>query len=127
MGSTILLIDAEPVVRTVVTRILERDGHTVHATGDVQEALRMVKASAPDLLLTNVFLPTMRGHDVAILMRSIRPKLPVLMVSGLPDDELTYDMTKGDGIEPFPKPFTAEALTEKVNELLGRKLIQGKE
>ncbi|MDQ6677329.1 MAG: response regulator [Acidobacteriota bacterium] len=120
MGSTILVVDAEPVVRTVVTSILEREGHTVHATADVGEAVRIVKTKSPDLLLTNVLLPGMRGHDAAELLRGIRPEMRVLMVAGLPDDQEIYDMTEGDGIEPFPKPFTAQELAAKVREVLGR-------
>ena len=120
MSKTILIVDAEPVVRKVVTRILEREGHTVLATDSVDEALHIVKTLPPDLLLTNVFLPTMRGHDVAALLRQELPSLRVLMVAGLPDDRQIYDMTTGDGIEPFPKPFTSQELAAKVREVLNR-------
>lgn len=108
------------MVRTVVTNILEREGYTVLATDNVDEALEMVRTSAPDLLLTNVLLPTMRGHDAAALLRRVRPSMRVLMVAGLPDDRQVYDMTRGEGIEPFPKPFTSQELAAKVREVLSR-------
>lgn len=107
MSATILVMDAEPVVRTTVTNILEREGYTVLSTDSVDEALEIVKTAAPELLLTNVVLPAMRGHDAAALLRQAHPSMRVLMVAGLPDDDHIYDMTTGDGIEPFPKPFTS--------------------
>ena len=98
-------MDAEPVV----TRILEREGHTVLSTDSVDEALRMVATVAPNLLLTNVLLPALRGHDAADLLRKVHPSMRVLMVAGLPDDRQIHDMTTGDGIEPFPTPFSARS------------------
>ncbi len=114
------MLDAEPVVQRVVTRILERQGHTVQATGSIAEAFQLLRTFVPDLLLTNVFLPGIRGHDAAIVLRQMRPGMRVLMVAGLPDDQQVFDMTRGDGIEPFPKPFTAEELVTKVNQVLER-------
>lgn len=77
--------------------------------------------TAPDLLLTNVLLPAMRGHDAAALLRQVRPSMRVLMVAGLPDDHQIYNVTTGDGIEPFPKPFKSQELAAKVKEVLSRK------
>ncbi len=120
MAARILVLDAEPVVQEVVTRILSRHGYEVRATGSISKAFQMVKASPPDLLITNVLLPGIRGHDAASLLRELHPGMRVLMVAGLPDDQQIYDMTKSEGIEPFPKPFSAGDLATKVKEMLGR-------
>ena len=118
--SFILVLDAEPVVRDVVTAILKHEGYTVSSTGDVIEALRMVKKAAPDLLVTNVNLPGMRGHDASQLLKEVCPNMRVMMVAGLPDEKRINEMTWGDQIEPFPKPFTAQEFAEKVKDVLSR-------
>ena len=113
-----MILDAEEVVRSVITRILEREGYTVHATGDLQSATELVKNCAPDLLLTNLYIPGTTGHDAALLLRAMCPNMRVLVVAGLPDDRLIYDRTNGEGFAAFPKPFNAKQLTEKVRSVL---------
>ncbi len=118
MIKTIVVVDAEPVVRSVVTRILEREGYAVRSTGDVKEALTLVKSAKPDLVVTNVSLPGITGHDAMRLFKKEFPELRVLMVSGLPDHEVLREWIREEGFDAFPKPFTADQLTAKVKEVL---------
>ena len=122
MSATILILDAEEVVRSVITRILELEGYTIHATGDLPSALELVKDCTPDLLLTDLYIPGTTGHDAAQLLRSMCPNMRVLVVAGLPDDGLIKDRTKGEGFAAFPKPFLPHQLTEKVKDVLEGKL-----
>src|ERR1041385_4984130 len=105
MSATILVLDAEEVIRSVITRILEREGYTVHTAGDLPSALELVKDCTPDLLLTNLYIPGTSGHDAARFLRSMCPNMRVLVVAGLPDDRLIEDQIKGEGFASFPKPF----------------------
>ena len=122
MSATILILDAEAVVRSVVTKILEREGYTVHATGDLPSALELVKDCTPDLLLTNLYIPGTSGHDAAKFLRSMCPNMRVLVVAGLPDDRLIEDRIKGEGFTAFPNPFLPKQLTEKVRSVLEGRL-----
>ena len=79
MSATILVLDAEEVIRSVITKILEREGCTVHATGDLPSATEVVKNCKPDLLLTNLYIPGTTGHDAALFLRSMCPKMRVLI------------------------------------------------
>ncbi len=113
-----MLIDAEPLVRSVITRILEADGYHVHSCGDLRGAVELLEACAPDLLITNVWVPGIGGYEAARLLRMLCPKLRVLMVAGLPDDgELTATLSSGEH-NFFPKPFTSQELLNKVREVL---------
>jgi DNA-binding NtrC family response regulator len=118
VSATILVLDAEEVIRSVITKILEREGYTVHATGDLPSALELVKDCTPDLLLTNLYIPGISGHDAAKFLQSMCPNMRVLVVAGLPDDRLIEDRVKGDGFDAFPKPFNPKQLSEKVKEVL---------
>jgi CheY-like chemotaxis protein len=107
-SESIVVIDSEPIVRNVMSEILSRVGYQVRATGEPKTRLEMVRQARPDLVITNVFLRGARGQDVIRRLRSEFPDLRILMVSGLPDDEVIRTWTNQDGFDAFPKPFTAE-------------------
>jgi DNA-binding NtrC family response regulator len=101
-----------------VQTILDRAGYRVNATDDFQQAIQMIRVRTPDLLLTNVYLQGISGHDAMRKLKSEFPNLRVLMVSGLPDDSAIRDWIGEDRFDTFPKPFTAGALVEKVRQVL---------
>jgi CheY-like chemotaxis protein len=115
-SESIVVVDSEPIVRNVMSEILRRAGYQVRATGEPDTAFEMVRQQRPDLVITNVFLRGSRSRDVMQRLRSEIPNIRILLVSGLPDDEVVR--TVKDGFDAFPKPFTAQALNEKVREVL---------
>ena len=117
-SESIVVIDSEPIVRNVMSEILRRAGYRIRATGEPETAFEMVRQDRPDLVITNVFLRGSRSHDVMQRLRSEIPNLRILLVSGLPDDEVVRTWANKDGFDAFPKPFTAQALKEKVREVL---------
>ena len=116
--ATILVIDSEPTVRTVVTRILESGGHSVAATGDFKLAVEMLRNTLPDLVVTNVFLRGIAGHDAMFQLKREFPKVKVLMVSGLPDERVISEWMAEPGFDVFPKPFKSNDLLSKVHQVL---------
>lgn len=115
----IVVIDAEPIVRTVLTSILERHGYSVKAVGEFPEALRVLRDKPPDLVITNVFLRGITGREAMKAIRQEFPALPVLMVSGLPDQDVIEKWEREPGFDIFPKPFASESLVQKVRQVLG--------
>jgi DNA-binding NtrC family response regulator len=118
MAAKILILDAEPVVRSVVTAILQRGGYTVEQASTVPAALDVARTYGPDLLVTNVNLPGMTGREAVDMFKRIYPQLPVLVVSGLPDSDVIREWTGRDGFDTFPKPFEAQELLDKVHSIL---------
>jgi DNA-binding NtrC family response regulator len=117
-SARIVILDAEPVVRTVVSAILKRDGYTVEQAATVPAALEVVKQKRTDLLLTNVYLPGMTGREAVQMFKKAYPELPVLIVSGLPDNDLIQEWAGTVGFDTFPKPFAAQELLDKVHSML---------
>ena len=117
-SETIVVIDSEPIVRNVMTEILRRAGYQVLATGEPETAFEIVRRERPQLVITNVFLKGLSGHETMERIRSEFPGVRLLMVSGLPDDEVIRKWTSKDGFNAFPKPFTADDLKRKVREVL---------
>ena len=118
MPTRIVVLDAEPVVRSTIAAILRHGGYTVEPIETVEIALELVENAPPDLLLTNVYLPDMTGMEAMRRLREICPELRILMVSGMPDSEVIRQWICKDGVDTFPKPFAAQQLLEKVREML---------
>ena len=111
-------MDAEPVVRSVVSTILENGGYSVLESTTVEGGMEILENSPIDLLMTNVYLPGISGAEAMSLFQDAYPGLRVLMVSGLPDTEV---IRKWAGEPPFPglsEALHSSALMRKVREVL---------
>jgi DNA-binding NtrC family response regulator len=92
--------------------MLRRGGYAAVAVGSVEEALATIQAAPPHLLLSS---PT--------VARSFQEKctdLPVLVISGLPDDPSVREAAGFRGLDIFPQPFRADDLLRRVRDVLGR-------
>ncbi|HLI86580.1 MAG TPA: response regulator [Bryobacteraceae bacterium] len=116
--ATVMVFHSAQVVRTVLREILEREGYLVRATGDLGNAVDMVRESPPDLLLIGVCTGQVNGHDAALYLRGKCPSMRVLMLAGLPTDERVEIWTRGEGFEVFPRPFAPADLLIAVAECL---------
>ncbi len=113
-----MVLDGEPVVRKVVTSILEAAGFSVHATSELDAVIQLCRENLPALVITNVFLPGITGHDAMRVIKAHCREVPVLMVSGLPAQDVIEEWINKDGFDVFPKPFTPDSLVMKVKEML---------
>ena len=120
-NESIVVIDSEPMVRTVITVILEDAGYRGRATDDFEAGLDIVRAEAPDLLITNVFLRGITGHDAIMQLRREFPEMRIMMASGVPESEAIHQWMREERFDAFPKPFAADALRRKVKQILRRK------
>jgi len=118
MKTTILLLVADPVVRSVMEETLDRAGYTVLATGDLGKAVDRLKECNPDLLITRTYVQSMSGHDAAMYLRTKSPKMRVLLVGGLLDDDRLHNREALQGFEFFPKPSPRAELLQKVSDVL---------
>lgn len=120
MKTTILLLVADPVVRSVLEETLDQEGYTVLAVGDVGQAVDRLKVCNPDLLITRTYVQTMSGHDAAKYLRTKCPKMRVLLVGGLLDDDRLHYREALQGFEIFPKPYAPAELLQKVRHVLSK-------
>jgi CheY-like chemotaxis protein len=120
---TILLVEDDDEVRSLAREFLERRGYHVIVASNGEEATRIAGQHKKPihLLLTDVVMPGMSGRIVAQLVVSIHPEAKVLFISGYTDITITHHGILDAGAAFLQKPFTPDALAQKVREILDGK------
>jgi signal transduction histidine kinase len=113
----ILVVEDEPAVRTLATRILETEGYRVQAASSGAEALELWRqqAGAFDVLLTDLVMPGgISGGQLAERLRTDKPGLRVIYMSGYPGDTASRGLALHEGVNFLQKPFDPTHLTRAV-------------
>ena len=125
---TVLVVDDDDALRSLTARLLEQRGYTVVPAGDAAEALELLttREGPVDLLLTDVVLSgEAQGDDLARMVTSLRPDLPVLYMSGYPRDAIVHAGRLDEGVNYLEKPFTPDGLARRVREVLDSQRPRG--
>jgi CheY-like chemotaxis protein len=78
----ILIVDDDPETRMLLSRVLAAERYAVETAPDGRIALKMVTASPPDLLITNLIMPRLSGWSLFARVRRQAPTLPIILISG---------------------------------------------
>jgi len=117
-GPLVLIVDDEPPIRQMERRILEKGGYrTMEASGG-EEAIAMLGAITPDLLIADLDMPGLAGEEMVRRVHLVRPNLKVLYVTAHIDRLLDAQSLIWDGEAFLDKPFTVAGLLEAVRLLL---------
>ena len=119
----VLVIDDDEEHRTLVRQILGKMGHEVEEATDGAQGLRLVGKRRPDLVLTDINMPGLDGHDVISALRVLHADMPVIAVSGggaIAKDELLLKAAKLGAVEVIMKPFEFRQLAGAVTRALGK-------
>jgi DNA-binding NtrC family response regulator len=101
--------------------LLGRQGYNVLDASGATEALRISAKTSIDLLLTDVVMPDMSGRELADKMKSKRPAMKVVYMSGYTDNAIVHHGVLDPDVHFISKPFNLEALTTKVRQVLDQK------
>jgi len=119
-SETILLVEDDNVVRSLVGTELQERGYTVLAPASVGEALIVARehSGSIHLVLTDVTMPGMSGPTLFKALAGIRPEARILYMSGHAEKRIVEAGVLGPGAAFLGKPFTPEALAHRVREVL---------
>jgi CheY-like chemotaxis protein len=112
----ILVVDDEPMVRFLLTRFLEEEGHTVDEAADGIDALEHLNQRPYDLLITDVHMPRMSGIDLVRSLRRRGNSIPLIVMDSYPDLFVESDV----GAEAFAllaKPFDLSEVRRVLQQL----------
>ena len=117
---TVLLVEDETALRELTRGLLETAGYTVLEAAKVEDAMRLAEAAQHkiDLLLTDVVMPGMDGHELSRRLTSSFPSLKVLYMSGYTDDVIVHRGVLNRGTTLLQKPFGRAGLLGKVRQVL---------
>jgi two-component system cell cycle sensor histidine kinase/response regulator CckA len=111
-SGTILLVEDEAMVRAVAERALARQGYTVLTAENGEAALELLeKSDKPDLLISDVVMPTMDGPTMVRHARKKYPDLKIIFMSGYAEEQLRRSIDL-DNVAFLPKPFSVQQLGE---------------
>jgi PAS domain S-box-containing protein len=121
-GELILVVDDEPMLRTLAERALQADGYRVSLAPNGGAALEYLRshAGAVDLVLTDIVMPKLNGRELSEKISMLYPRIRVLFMSGYSGDEIQHRGLMLAGVPFVQKPFTRQSLATAVRSLLDR-------
>jgi adenylate cyclase len=121
----ILVVDDDPINRALLTKSLEAQGHRATAVDNGFAALSALESDPPDVVLLDVLMPGLDGIEVLARMKSDEKlrNIPVLMISGVDDEESMVRCIETGADDFLPKPFDATILGARIGAGLTRKRL----
>jgi len=128
-GALILVVDDNEPNRALLARRLVRGGHTIAHAADGEEALARLLTQAFDLVLLDVLMPKMTGHQVLSVMKAdpALRHIPVIMITGLDDVDSLIGCIQGGAEDYLTKPFDPVLLNARIGASLERKRLRDSE
>ncbi|MBO6506403.1 MAG: response regulator [Kordiimonadaceae bacterium] len=114
----VLLAEDEDTVREFVSRVLTMQGHSVLEAKDGAQAVELMNQHHFDLLLTDIVMPIMDGISLALKVRSQRPDVPIILMTGYANESQRAHNLSVLIEELLSKPFNKDELVAAVNKAL---------
>lgn len=111
----ILVVDDEPVIRSLFQDILKDHGHTVEAVCNGQEAVDIIREKKFDMAFMDVHMPVLNGLEALIKMKQVQPDLSIVMMDSFPD-QLAQEAEKRGAITCMHKPFHINEVTDLITK-----------
>jgi len=122
MAKKILITEDSPTILEILKSVLEEEGYEVNAAADGQQALNLVKAEKPDLIILDLMLPKIDGYKVCRMLKFDEKykNIPIIMLTAR-TNETDEKLGKEVGADAYiKKPFQPEVVIDEIKKLLNR-------
>ena len=114
----ILIAEDEDILRKMMELRLSKEGYSVMAVANGQEALQHLKTNTPDLVITDIHMPNVSGLEVVGWMKQqSRRSTPVIVLSALGQEHVVMDAFSLGADDYITKPFSLNELVVRVKKL----------
>ena len=129
MPATILVVEDEPAIQSLIEVNLRRAGHAVQLASDAEAARRLIRDALPDLVLLDWMLPGMSGIDFARLLRgeARTRSLPIIMLTARAEERDKIEGLDIGADDYVTKPFSPRELMARIKAVLRRHAPQATE
>ncbi|HET7376750.1 MAG TPA: response regulator, partial [Anaerolineae bacterium] len=120
MNGRVLVVDDNEMNRDMLSRRVERQGHTVRLAKDGLEALAILRTEPIDLVLLDIMMPGMNGYEVleAIKSDQVLHHIPVIMISAVDEIDSVVRCIEMGAEDYLPKPFNPVLLRARIGAAL---------
>ena len=123
MSEKVLVVDDEPGMRSLLTRVMEKEGYTAAACADGDEALQAFAKEDWDLVIADIDMPGMDGIELLKHIRNDNPNVPVLMITAYATVETAVEAMKLGAHDYITKPFAMDELKIVVGKAFERQRL----
>lgn len=123
MSKKVLVVDDEPGMRSLLTRVMEKEGYTAAACADGNEALQAFTKEDWDLVIADIDMPGMDGIELLKHLRKNNPQVPVLMITAYATVETAVEAMKLGAHDYITKPFAMDELKIVVGKVFERQSL----
>ncbi len=120
---TILVVDNGEEIRGTLTKILEREGYEVFTAEDGQSALKILRESKVNVIVSDVGMPKIDGLKLLKAAKAILPDIEVILMTGHGKAEMGLEALKDGAFDFIHKPFTKVALTKTIKQALEKQAM----
>lgn len=113
------MIDDQFGIRMLLQEVLEREGYRVYAAANGGDALALVQAHEPDLVLLDMKIPGMDGLEILTAIRKTAPQQRVVMMTAYGELDLVREAAVLGALGHFTKPFDIDELRRYIVRVLG--------
>jgi DNA-binding response OmpR family regulator len=115
----VLIIEDEHRVRQLISDSLSQFGYAVGAAASAAEAAVLLKAERPDVIVLDVGLPDAAGTAMLEWLQTLRPGVPIIVITGNPDEQLARRLLNWGAFDFIRKPFSIEQLRSVIASAVG--------
>lgn len=114
---SILVVDDDAGITSLLTELLEEEGHRVHGVLRAADALSSLRQRRFDLMITDLVLPDMRGNALLQRAKDVQPDLPVILITAFGSMDLAIQILRQGASDFIAKPFTPDQLLLAVHRV----------
>ncbi len=122
-ASPILAVDDEEMIRSVLRRMLEKEGYTCDTAASADEAIEKLAARRYAVILTDIMMPGMSGMEFLELVRKRDEEIAVIMLTALNDIELSIRAMKAGAYDYITKPFRLDDVLVSIEKALQKRAL----